>query len=478
MAAGPAHHAVQSMTRIPCRGSCHGVSASGAAESGAEVGQSTAPVSSPHDGARSNGRGEVPEILKGTLGWTNRPEGLGSNTPRATNCSNSGMVEPSSTGPAGIRNNDASSSNSAVVRCEVCSRTAARNSSRRCEPLGGRRQVGVLEQIGPPDHEQEILELLGAVRGDVEVAVLAGLDRRHLDHPSGAVLLGPSGERGEHRGVGDHRHGHAVEHGHVHVLAPPAPPGLPVRGHGTEHGVRAGHPLSDTAPGGQRRLFGQPALPGRSARRLQGELGARALHPRAVAAERGDGHHDEGRVGQPQRVEVHRRARHQDVGARDQVGGLALDRPLGGVEEFEQSARAPTAQGIAGRRFHLDHVGARVGQHLRAVRTGYVGREVYDPHPFEHLQQIPFRSAPGLASRAHFSDVASPLERDLLRDDVRAASGGATLPRRAATGEGKGAGPSRDLRRAGISCGLCTPRGGRVSDKADDRDEIENLLAR
>ena len=70
---------------------------------------------SPTVGAASKDRGAMPEIEKGTRGWRNRPEGPGANTPRAPNCSKWGTVEPSSTGPAGMRNSEACSRTSAVV---------------------------------------------------------------------------------------------------------------------------------------------------------------------------------------------------------------------------------------------------------------------------------------------------------------------------------------------------------------------------
>ena len=41
-------------------------------------------------------------------------------------------------------------------------------------------------------------------------------------------------------------------------------------------------------------------------------------------------------------------------------------------------------QWIASRYFHLDHVGARVGQELRAVGTGDLSRAIDDANAIEH----------------------------------------------------------------------------------------------
>ena len=51
--------------------------------------------------------------------------------------------------------------------------------------LGDLRQIGVIHEVGPLDHEQEILKLLGAVRGYDEVAVPCWFDGWNLDRPSG-----------------------------------------------------------------------------------------------------------------------------------------------------------------------------------------------------------------------------------------------------------------------------------------------------
>ena len=171
-------------------------------------------------------------------------------TRRATNCSKSGTVAPSSTGPAGMRNVAASSSSSADVRLVVCSCTAARNSSRAREALRRDRQVGVIEQVRSPDHQEEVLELRRAVGREHDPAVGGRLDRRHLDHPTGPPQRRPAGHLGEHRRVGRHRHRHAVEHRDVDVLAA----SRPQRRAGGHRGVRTGHPLAEPAAGGERGL--------------------------------------------------------------------------------------------------------------------------------------------------------------------------------------------------------------------------------
>src|SRR5215471_4043261 len=66
---GPAHHAVQSTTRVPLNGSAPTLRVSG-----------RAPGS--------------PVMRNGTRGCTNRPDAVGPNTPRSTNCVNVVTVAP------------------------------------------------------------------------------------------------------------------------------------------------------------------------------------------------------------------------------------------------------------------------------------------------------------------------------------------------------------------------------------------------
>ena len=57
-------------------------------------------------------------------------------------------------------------------------------------PTAERREVGVVEQVGPLDHEQEALEHLRGVRVEADETVLGLLDRRRLE---------ATGRRGERR---------------------------------------------------------------------------------------------------------------------------------------------------------------------------------------------------------------------------------------------------------------------------------------
>jgi len=44
------------------------------------------------------------------------------------------------------------------------------------ESFGRQGKVGISEEIGSADHDQEVLELLGTVGGDHDVAVVCRLD--------------------------------------------------------------------------------------------------------------------------------------------------------------------------------------------------------------------------------------------------------------------------------------------------------------
>ena len=70
------------------------------------------------------------------------------------------MVEPLSRGPAGIRNKAAARSISSVVCCVVKWWTADEELLAAAKSLGDLRKVGVSHEVGPLDHEQEVLELL------------------------------------------------------------------------------------------------------------------------------------------------------------------------------------------------------------------------------------------------------------------------------------------------------------------------------
>src|SRR5947209_5740231 len=123
LAAGPAHHAVQSRMRTPASGRSH------EPEDDSERGLHW---------AGAGGRGSTPLMRYGTRGCRKRPDSDGPNTPRATNCSKDVTVSPLRTGPAGMRQADASSRTSADVRGTVKACTVAENSSRRLKRTLGR----------------------------------------------------------------------------------------------------------------------------------------------------------------------------------------------------------------------------------------------------------------------------------------------------------------------------------------------------
>ena len=203
------------------------------------------------------------------------------------------------------------------------------------EPLGDLGQLEVLHEVRAPDHDEKVLELLCAVGGDHEVAVARRLNRRHLDRAPGSPRRGPTQERREDGGVRDHRDGHAVEDGHVDVLAVARAAGFPVGGERGDGREGPGRPFADAPSGGQRWSLRESSLAGRTARRLERELGPGSARPWPLAAERRDGHDHGGSI----------RPRHRSTSAgwwlkMTSASGASpspcADRPLGGVEELEE----------------------------------------------------------------------------------------------------------------------------------------------
>src|SRR5439155_20526666 len=101
------------------------------------------------------------------------------------------------------------------------------------------------------------------------------------------------------------------------------------------------------------------------------------------AAEGRDRDDDERRVRDTQRPDVEWTVDDVDVGAPEEL--LAgVHGALRGVQELEQRARPPRAHRVAAVTLDLHHVGARVGQHLRAVGAGDPRRSVQDTHSRQH----------------------------------------------------------------------------------------------
>src|SRR5271154_308429 len=156
------------------------------------------------------------------------------------------------------------------------------------ESLGDLREVRVIHEVGSLDHEQEVLKLLSAVRGDDEVSVPCWLDGRDLDGPSGSCDLWPPGKRREHRGVRDHGGRHAVEQRHIDQLAKATPDSLAMCCDGPERGVGTRCPLTETTSCRKGWLVREATLPDGPAGSLQGELSARMVGPRTRTTEWSD----------------------------------------------------------------------------------------------------------------------------------------------------------------------------------------------
>src|ERR1700677_3631986 len=153
------------------------------------------------------------------------------------------------------------------------------------ESFGDLGKVRVIHEVGSLNHEQEVLKLLGAVRGDDEIPVPRWLDGRDLDGPSGPRDLWPPGKRCEHRRVRDHGDRHAVEHRHIDQLAKAAPDSLAMCCDGPERGVGTRRPLAETTTGRKRWKVREATLPDGPTGSLQGELSARMVGPRARTPE-------------------------------------------------------------------------------------------------------------------------------------------------------------------------------------------------
>ena len=315
--------------------------------------------------------------------------GSGENTPRATNCVERGAPwRRSSTGPAGMRKRPAASSTSSVVRAVVHCWTAASNSSRRAKRLGDSRQLGVLEQVGPVDHHQEVLELGGAVGGEHGVAVGRGLDRRDLDDAGGGGR--PVADRRSRRrptGRSTIVTAMASSIGDVDVGAPAgqAGPCAARRARRGRRRCRSIHsPIRPPAANGV--PSGSAALPVDPRRRLEGELGRGPVAPTGPSTPNGVTLTTT-RPGSAARS----RGTWSGSDGDDQVGGgrqgeqIAVDEPGRQVEVVVQGARSGAPQRVAAVAAPGRHdAGAGVGQHLGAVPPGDPGRHVQHSDPAQH----------------------------------------------------------------------------------------------
>ena len=166
------------------------------------------------------------------------------NTSRSTKCSKSGTVDPSSTGPLGMRNRAASARSSAVDPPVVCSCTAAgtRPGASSAPPTD---QVGVLHHVGATDQEAEVLELLRAVgRDHTQPSAVGTID--------GTSTLGRCRGSAASRGISANTDGKvdmvtAMQSSIATSTTSPRPVAAAPRAAARHRGVGAGHPLAEPA---------------------------------------------------------------------------------------------------------------------------------------------------------------------------------------------------------------------------------------
>src|SRR6516225_5787658 len=210
---------------------------------------------------------------------------------------------------------------------------------------------------------------------------------------------------------------HAVLHGAEHALPAPGADALIERADDAEGEVQTGAAVADLRPGDERRAVAEPGGGGGAARALGDVLVDLAILVGA-GAEALDRGHDHARIGlvnvlpgQPHAVErAGREIFHQHVAVLDQpiedllaLGMLGVDgdRALAAVEhgEIEAVGAFDVAQLAAGDVTHagpfdLDHVGAHIGEQLRAGRARLHVGEIENAHAVERLAGL----APGLGA--------------------------------------------------------------------------------
>src|SRR6516225_3599847 len=210
---------------------------------------------------------------------------------------------------------------------------------------------------------------------------------------------------------------HAVLHGAEHALPAPGADALIERADDAEGEVQTGAAVADLRPSDERRAVAESSGGGGAARALGDVLVDLAILVGA-GAEALDRGHDHARIGlvdvlpgQPHAVErAGREILHQHVAVLDQpikdflaLGMLGVDgdRALVAVEhgEIEAVGAFDVAQLAAGDVTHagpfdLDHVGAHIGEQLRAGRARLHVGEIENAHAVERLAGL----APGLGA--------------------------------------------------------------------------------
>ncbi len=263
--------------------------------------------------------------------------------------------------------------------------------------------AGVFGDVLAPEHRAEIRPLLAGDHAIAHVAVLGGFDGRDLDAPGKRAVEPLAAEIV----VDGHADQHALEDGEVHVVASSGFARRDRRTDGRGRGEASRGPLADAAPRGNGFAPGQAPVVDGARGGLKGELRGGAMGAGALESPGREGNHRERRMTaleflhrESLGIESARaEAFDENVRLGNQGekgcsvlghGGIQGDAPLGRIQELEENAvlsftrvcarSRPTAQGVAAvRALHLDHVGARVGEHLGAVRTRDCRRKVDHP---------------------------------------------------------------------------------------------------
>ena len=195
-------------------------------------------------------------------------------------------------------------------------------------------QLRNLGEVGTVDHCGEVQPLLAGDHADAHVAVLGGLDRRHLHRafdgwPLQQLRVQPFAALHQRD---------RLQHGQVQVPARAAARDAAAQCHCAVRCPGRAHVLAEVAADRDRRALGVAAKAGEPRVGLEGELGRGPLRPGPCPAEVGDGHDDAvgPRPQQPRRIDAMRSgsrpgAGHDhNVGGGQEILGKRCDAPLSG----------------------------------------------------------------------------------------------------------------------------------------------------
>ncbi len=381
-----------STTRTPASGGGGGPLACGTSRRRG----STRPACSPRRGAGRAGGGRRPSISYGGRGCSNAPDG----SAHVDAARHQVLVAPHRVAVVHRRHGDAQRRGALhELRRRVPRRVGVHDRVPLVEAPAApecQGQLLVAEQVGPLDEEQEIPELLPGVGVEADPSVGGRLDRRRLQGARRRRQRRPAEEAVEEIEEGAAAERDRLEQGDVDMLAVPGAPSAPHRRQSADGREGAPEPLRDAAARLEGLAFGAAANADGAGLRLQGELRPRPVRPRSAAPEGRDRQQRQRRESLRQLRLLDaagREALHDQIGAGDQRRDRGVLRSadhgaLRRVEELEEGAvaaaqigtgRRPAAQRIAVRALDLDHVGAGVGEQLRAVGTGDLGGEVDYP---------------------------------------------------------------------------------------------------